>query len=288
MAQRPYWRGTVRVSLVSFTVEIYPAISGTEHIHLNQLHKDCGQRIRQPPTCPVHGKVARVDIVKGYEFASDRYVIVEASEIAAIKLRSEKTIEITGFVPDDTVDEVFLDSTYYMTPAGNLAQEPFQVIQAAMAKTRVAGLGLFTHAGHERPVLLRPKGRGFTLTTLHSGAEVRPANQYFEDLAAGAPKGEHLKLAETLIKGMASKFEPASFKDRYQEALRLLVESKVKGEKPVIVQEQEITPHIDFIAALKESLGRHVTPNVTRVRPGMRKPAAKSVRGNQSQKRKKA
>src|SRR5438105_404162 len=144
---RPYWRGNVRVSLVSFGVEIYSAVSGTARVQLNQLHKDCGQRIKMPTTCPVHGQVERTEIIKGYEFEKGRYVPVEAEEIAAIKLKSEKTVEITSFVPDNAVDDLYLESTYYVGPDNVMSQEPFRVFRQALAKGKMAGIGAWAHGG---------------------------------------------------------------------------------------------------------------------------------------------
>jgi DNA end-binding protein Ku len=147
MAPRAYWTGNLKISLVNFGVRLYSAVSESEKIRLNQLHKDCNSRIKMPTTCPVHGQVDRSEIVKGYEFEKDKYVIVEQEELDKIKLRSEKTIELTKFVPADSVQDVYLDSTYYMAPDGPVAEEPFRVVREALEKTETAGIGKLMISG---------------------------------------------------------------------------------------------------------------------------------------------
>ena len=278
MGLRPYWSGNLRVSLVTFGVKMFSAVSGSARIQLNQIHEPCGNRIKQPPTCPEHGIVERREIIKGYEFESGRYVIIEKNELEAIKLASEKTIEIASFVPEGSVDDLYLDATYFVAPDGPLAQEPFKVIREALVRTKTAGIGRFTHGGREHAVLLRPREAGFTLTTLHTVGEVKIAEAHFEEITPGAVNPEHLKLAESLIKGLAGEFEPTEFRDRYQDALVALVQAKIAGQKPVVIHEEDIPPTLDFIGALKRSLGEEGSPSVKRVRPGSKKPAARSER----------
>jgi DNA end-binding protein Ku len=132
MAPRAYWTGHIKVSLVSFPVRIYNVVSEAERVRLNQVHKGCNQRIKMPTTCPVHGQVERSEIAKAYEFEKDKYVVIEPEELEKIKLRSEKTIELTEFVPYDGSQEVYYDSDYYVAPDGPLAVQPFRVIGEAL------------------------------------------------------------------------------------------------------------------------------------------------------------
>jgi DNA end-binding protein Ku len=122
-------------------VRLYNAVSEAEKIRLNQLHKGCNSRIKMPTTCPIHGQVERSEIIKGYEFEKDKYVAIEQDELDKIKLRSEKTIELTKFVPADSIRDVYLDSAYYMAPDGPVAEEPFRVVREALEKTGTAGIG---------------------------------------------------------------------------------------------------------------------------------------------------
>jgi DNA end-binding protein Ku len=192
-----------------------------------------------PTTCPVHGQVDRSEIVKAYEVEKDRYVVIEQDELDRIKLRSEKTIELEKFVPVNDVDEVYVDSTYYVAPDGPMAQEPFRIFQHALEKTGMGGLGKLTVAARERPVLLRSSGKGFILNTLHAANEVRGSEPYFADITEGEVRKEYMDLAVSLIKNNATDFDPAEFKDRYQDALLELVKSKIAGQDPVVVQEDD-------------------------------------------------
>jgi DNA end-binding protein Ku len=208
-----------------------------------------------PTTCPIHGQVDRSEIVKGYEFEKERYVVVEQEELDKIKLRSEKTIELTKFVPADSVRDVYLDSTYYVAPDGPVAEEAFRVVREALDKTGTAGIGKLTISGRERPVLLRAADKGFALSTLHAANEVRDASPYFEEMKPnGTVNKEHMQLATMLIKEKMGKFDPSEFRDSYQDALLELVKSKIAGQEPVIVQEEELPATFNFAEALKQSL----------------------------------
>jgi DNA end-binding protein Ku len=292
MAPRAYWTGNLKISLVTFGVRLYNAVTEAEKIRLNQLHKDCNSRIKMPTTCPIHGQVDRSEIVKGYEFEKDKYVVIEQDELEKIKLRSEKTIELTKFVPADKVQDVYLDSTYYVAPDGPVAEEPFRVVREALEKTGTAGIGKLTISGRERPVLIRPGDKGFTLNTLYAANEVREASSYFEEIKSGAVNKEYMQLATTLIKGKLGEFDPSEFHDTYQDALVELVKSKIAGDAPVIVQEEELPATFNFAEALKQSLenvGKPAASKAPGPKPaaGAKKPPAKSEPGKK-QKRKQA
>jgi len=277
MAPRAYWTGNVKISLVSFGVRLYNAVSEAEKVRLNQVHKGCNSRIKMPTTCPIHGQVERSDIAKAYEFEKDKYVVIEQEELDKIKIRSEKTIDVVEFVPADSVQDVYLDSAYYMAPDGPIAEEPFRVFRDAMAHTHTAGIGKLTIAGRERPILLRPGPKGFTVNTLHSAGEVRDSAPYFEEIKEGSVNKEYMQLATGLIKSKLGKFNPSEFHDAYQDALVELVKSKVAGQTPVIIQEEELPATFNFAEALKQSLegvGRAAAEPAAKT--GAKKPPAKS------------
>jgi len=283
MALRAYWTGNLKISLVTFGVRLFNAVTESEKVRLNQLHKGCNARIKMPTTCPIHGQVDRSDIVKGYEFEKDKYVVVEQEELEKVKLRSEKTIELTKFVPADSVRDVYLDGTYYMAPDGPVAEEPFRVVREALEMTQTAGLGKLTISGRERPILLRPGDKGFTLNTLHAANEVRDCAPYFEEIKTAAINKEYMQLATTLIKGKLGEFDPSEFHDTYQDALVELVKSKVAGQAPVIVQEEELPTTFNFADALKQSLenvGRPPAEGKSEAKPAKaaaaKKPPARS------------
>jgi DNA end-binding protein Ku len=272
MALRAYWTGNVKISLVSFGVRLYNAVSEAEKVRLNQVHKGCNSRIKMPTSCPIHGQVERSDIAKAYEFEKDKYVVIEQEELEKIKLRSEKTIELSSFVSADSVQDVYLDSCYYMAPDGPVAEEPFRVFREAMQKANVAGIGKLTIAGRERPVLLRPGEKGFTLNTLHAANEVRAADPYFEEIKDGQVNKEYMQLASTLIKGKMAEFDPSEFHDTYQDALVELVKSKVAGQKPIIIQEDDLPATFNFAEALRQSLDGAAASETRK--PAASKPAA--------------
>jgi DNA end-binding protein Ku len=282
MAPRAYWTGNLKVSLVSFGVRLYNAVSEAEKVRLNQVHKGCNVRIKMPTTCPVHGQVDRSEIAKAYEFEKDKYVVIEQEELDKIKLRSEKTIELTKFVPAGSVRDVYLDSPYYVAPDGPLAEEAFRVVREAMQKTDTAGIGKLTISGRERPVLLRPGEKGFTLNTLHAANEVRDAAPYFDEIKDCVANKEHMQLATTLIQGKLGEFDPSEFRDTYQDALVELVKSKVAGQEPVIIQEEELPSTFNFAEALQRSLEAVGTDAVatngkgSKPAAGAKKPAARS------------
>jgi DNA end-binding protein Ku len=297
MAPRAYWTGNLKISLVTFGVRLYNAVSEAEKVRLNQLHKGCNSRIKMPTTCPIHGQVERSEIIKGYEFEKDKYVVIEQEELDKIKLRSEKTIELTKFVPADSIQDVYLDSSYYMAPDGPVAEEPFRIVREALEKTGTAGIGKLTISGRERPILLRPGQKGFTLNTLHAANEVKDAAPYFEEVKDGATiNKEYMQLATTLIKGKLGEFDPSEFHDTYQDALVELVKSKIAGQAPVIVQEEELPATFNFAEALKQSLegvGKPAAASkpaaAAKPAAGAKKPPAKSEpAAGKKQKRKQA
>jgi DNA end-binding protein Ku len=267
MAPRAYWTGNIKISLVTFGVRLYNAVSEAEKVRLNQVHKGCNQRIKMPTTCPIHGQVERSEIAKAYEFEKDKYIVIDQEELEKIKIRSEKTIELQKFVPMDSVEEVYFDSTYYVAPDGPVSEEPFRVFRLALEQTGTAGIGKLTIAGRERPILLRPGGKGLSLNTLHTASEVRDAAPYFEEIKSEAANKDYMQLATSLIKGKLGEFDPAEFHDSYQDALVELIKSKIAGKAPVIIQEEELPQTFNFAEALRQSLE-------TVGRPASSKPAA--------------
>jgi DNA end-binding protein Ku len=274
MAPRAYWTGNVKISLVSFGVRLYNVVSEAEKVRLNQVHKGCNQRIKMPTTCPVHGQVDRSEITKAYEFEKEKYVVMEQEELDKIKIRSEKTIELSKFVPLDAVEEVYLDSTFYVAPDGPLAEEAFRVFRQALEQTGTAGIGKLTIAGRERPVLLRAGGKGLSLSTLHAANEVRDSEPYFDEIKEAPVNKEYMQLATTLIKNKLGEFDPSEFHDTYQDALVELIKSKIAGQTPVIIQEEELPATFNFAEALRQSLDAVGRPAETTKPVTVRKPAA--------------
>jgi DNA end-binding protein Ku len=278
MPPRPIWKGHLRVSLVSFGVRLHNATSTTSRIAFNQLHKDCNNRLKQKMVCPVHGEVERSEIVKGYEYEEGKYVIVEAQELEKLEAASSKTIDIDQFADAEEVDAVYLDAPYYVAPDGPVGEAAFRIVRDAMKKAKKVGIGRMVLHGAEHVISLQPFDKGFRLFKLRAASEVRAADEYFEEIAAGAADKTQLKLAEDLVATMTAPFQAKDLKDRYQEALRDLIEAKIAGKQPAIVQEAQVSETYNFMDALKRSVEQAEKAGRAKPAPGKKKPAAKSVK----------
>ena len=259
MAARPYWKGQIRLALVSIPVEIYSATRSGATVAFNQIHEPSGKRIKYEKVVPGIGAVEPEDIVKGYEYSKGHYVLLEDDELEAVKLESKKTLELTQFVDAHEIDPLYYERPYYVVPADDLAEEAFVVLREALRDTKKVGLGQLAMRGREYVVSLKPCGRGILLETLRYADEVVKAQGYFRDIADARPDAEMLELAEALIDKKASKFDPARFHDRYVDALKELIEKKRKLKGARIETEEEKPAKrgsnvIDLMAALKQSI----------------------------------
>ncbi|SRR5271165_1543364 len=304
MALRASWSGYLKLSLVTIPVRMYNAISSTSRVSLSQLHKNCQHRVRQQLICPEHGKLEREDIVKGYEYEKDKYVVIDESDLQKIKLETNKTIDLIQFVKADEVDPMFFDKSYYMTPDGPMAEDAFRVVREAMRKANKMAIGRVVMLGKEHLIALRVQDKGFTLSTLHYASEIRQAAPYFEEIRNGEVDKDQLALATLLVENNTAAFDPGQFTDRYEEALLEVIKAKIAGSEPVVVQQVEAGKIIDLMSALKQSLAQTKpqkavkkpvigTPPVSAGEPAQRlkvkKPRAGSVRTiAQSQRKMKA
>jgi DNA end-binding protein Ku len=255
MAARPSWKGYLKLSLVSCPVQLYPATTSTEKISFNLLHKDTLNRVRMVPTDPELGPVERADLVKGYPVDKDRYIVVEDDELAALQIESSKTIEVEGFVESKAIGPLWLDAPYYVAPDGAVAAEAFFVIREAMARSGKTGLARVTIGSRERLVAMTACEGGIALFTLREAREVRKPSDVFGDLEAPPIPGEMLDLALEIVKRKAVAFDPATYEDRYQKALRELIQAKLEGATPVQAKAApEPGKVINIMDALKKSL----------------------------------
>jgi len=255
MAARPTWRGYLKISLVNIPVKVFPATDTGATLSFNQLHAECQTRIQQKRWCPhCEREVPNTDIVKGYEFDRGRYVTVTDDELKSLQIESSKIIDLDRFVGRDEVDPVYLDTSYYVYPDGKLAAETFRVIGEAMARKNKVGLGRVTISSRERPVLVEPRGAGLVMSTVRSTDEVRPAE--FEAPAKDGIDSDMVAIAESIIERRSGAFDPASFRDRYQDALRELVAEKTKGQVMAPREVAEPPKVINLMDALKRSLAQ--------------------------------
>ncbi|HYG29058.1 MAG TPA: Ku protein [Allosphingosinicella sp.] len=259
MAARAYWKGQIRLALVSIPVEIFSATKSGATIAFNQIHEPTGKRIKYEKVVPGVGPVDPEEIVKGFQYEKGSYVLLNDEELEAVKLESKKTLELTQFVDYDEIDVLYYEKPYYVVPADDLAEEAFIVLREALRRTRKVGVGQLALRGREYLVSVKPCGRGLVLETLRYADEVNKAQNYFRDIADHKPDEDLLDLAETLIEKKTAEFDPAKFHDRYIEALEELIERKRKG-KTIHTEEEEApakgTNVIDLMAALKRSIER--------------------------------
>lgn len=275
MAPRASWRGHLKLSLVSCPVRLYTATSKADQIAFNLLHKDTKNRIQMKPHDPELGVVDRADLVKGYEFEKDQYIVVTKEEFDEIQIESSKTLSIEQFVDASEVDPRYLDSLYYLAPDGPVAEETFRVLHYAMRAQKKAAIARVVLSGRERLVIMSVLDRGLAVTTLRTAREVRDHSAYFDEIGDEEPDQEMLGLAEMLIEQNAGHFEPSGFEDRYQQALLEVVKAKIKGSKPIIAKSPERGKVINLMDALKKSLeeGESKPPAKSKSRAKPRKTA---------------
>jgi DNA end-binding protein Ku len=276
MAARAYWKGQIRLALVSIPVEIFSATKSGATIAFNQIHEPTGKRIKYEKVVPGVGPVDPDEIVKGYQYEKDSYVLLNDEELEAVKLESKKTLELTQFVDYDDIDVLYYEKPYFVVPADDLAEEAFIVLREALRRTRKVGIGQLALRGREYLVSVKPCGRGLVLETLRYADEVNKARDYFRDIADGKPDEELLDLAETLIERKTAEFDPSKFHDRYIEALQDLIEQKRKGK--TLHAEEDAAPAkgtnvIDLMAALKRSIEKPGDAG-SKASTGAKKPAA--------------
>ena len=291
MAARPYWRGQIRLALVSIPVEIYSATKSGATVAFNQIHEPSGKRIKYEKVVPGIGPVDVDEIVKGFEYAKGEYVLLDQDEIEGVKLESKKTLELTQFVDTTDIDMIYFEKPYYVVPADDLAEEAFIVLREALRRTNKIGLGQLAMRGREYVVSIKPCGRGMVMETLRYADEVNKAASYFRDIGNTSPDEELLDLATTLIEKKTGRFDASEFHDRYVDALKELIERKKKGKTLNIeTDESSADPRgsnvVDLMAALKKSLGSGkalATGGVSK--PAAKKPAASPTKKKASAKK---
>lgn len=259
MASRPSWRGHLKLSLVTCPVALYTAVNPAGDVHFHLVNPKTNNRVRMVATDPDTGPVDRKDLVKGFEVAEDKYVLVSPEELESVKLESTKTIDIERFLPADEIDRTYWDHPYFLAPDGDLAQEAFAVIRDAMAGAGRIALGRAVISTRERLLAVEPSGKGMMAWTLRSKDEVKSADAIFGDIETKKPDKEMVEVAERIIEQKEAPFDPSKFTDRYEDALKALIETKRKGHKVEEVEQPEDTNVIDLMAALRSSLGKKVT-----------------------------
>jgi len=270
---RPYWKGYLKLALVSCPIALYTACSTSERITFRQINKVTGNRLRQQLIDEETGEpIAPEQKGRGYEIAKGRYLAIDDAELEAIAIESTHVVEIDHFVPRTEIDQRFLDTPYYVMPHEPFGQEAFAVIREAMRVRGLVALGRLVLAKRERVIALEPHGKGLLGTSLRYPYEVRDATECFADLPDRSPAAELLSLAERILDSKVGRFEPTAFRDRYEEALLAHLKAKQDGvavPKPSFAVPQRV---INLMETLRRSLAEQ-KPSAAKASPGLRKRA---------------
>jgi Ku protein len=285
MTPRAYWKGSLKLSLVSCPVVLYPASTTVEKTRFHMINKETGNRLKQQMVDSETGDVVESDQKgRGYELSKGEYVEVEKEELEAVQVESNHTIDIDSFVPRDEIDKRYLNNPYYIAPDGKAGVDAFAVIRDAMKdKDRVA-LARIVLSNREHVMAIEPLGKGLLGTTLRYPYELRDADDYFDDIKNPKISKDMIELASHILDSKAAHFDPSKFKDEYENALKTLVKRKAAG-KPVKAVEREEQPDnvINLMDALRQSLkgkapAKRASPSSSRTSPRTSRPAKKAHR----------
>jgi len=284
MVARAYWKGSLKLSLVSCPVLLYPASTSADKTRFHMINKETGNRLKQQMVDSETGDVVEGDQKgRGYELKKGEYVEIEKDELDAVQIESNHTIDIDSFVPSDEIDKRYLNHPYYIVPDGKAGVDAFAVIRDAMKDQERVALARIVLTNREHIIAIEPRGKGLLGTTLRYPYELRDEDDYFDDIKNPKISKDMIELAGHILKTKAAHFDPSKFKDEYENALKALVKRKAAG-KPIKAAERAETPDnvISLMDALKQSLkGKASAKRGTHAparRAGQRRPAKKAHR----------
>ena len=255
MAPRANWKGFLPLSLVTCPVALYPATSDSEKIHLKQLNKKTGHRIKYLKVDADTGKeVSSDEIIKGYKVDTDTYVEVSNNELENIALESTRTIDIDEFVPKSEIDPRYLIRPYYLVPDGKVGHDAFAVIRETIRNMDMVGVGRVVLTSREHIIGLEPLGKGLMGTLIRYPYEVRDENEYFDGIKDVKVTKDMLDLAKHIVTQKKAHFEPEKFEDHYEEALSELINAKRRGKAIAHKPRPRGENVVDLMDALKKSL----------------------------------
>ncbi len=252
---RSIWKGHIRFSLVTIPIAIYNAIETSETISFKQLHREDKGLIGYDKKCKKCNKIVKnEDILKGYQYEPDQFVVIEPEDLTKLKLKSTKVIEIEGFVDSSEVPATLYDTPYYAGPDGDIAAKTFALLIATLKDSGKMGIGKVVIRDRESVVLLAPEKNGLLLYKLRYPNEVRKITEVPKLDGTTADK-QQLKLARTLVDSMVKPFSEieSKLKDTYKDAVKELIKAKIEG-KEVVTMEEEEKPVVDIMTALKQSI----------------------------------
>ena len=271
MAPRAYWKGFLRLSLVSCPIALYPATSEREKIRFHQLNKETGNRVRYLKIDAETGdELDKEQIVKGYELSKGDYIQVDPEELEAVSIESKRMIEIDEFVPRKEIDELYFANPYYIVPDGDVGTQAFAVIRDAIEQEGMVALGRVVFTSREHVIALEARGKGIMGVTLRYPYEVRDEKDFFDDIPSEKVTKDMLDLASHIVKTKTGHFNPKKFEDRYEDSLKELLRKKEKGEKIEAPRERESGKVINLMDALRRSAKGEQAARGSRVRNSRR------------------
>ncbi|MYZ48280.1 Ku protein [Propylenella binzhouense] len=259
-AARPIWKGHLRLSLVSIPVELYTATKSTAKISFRQIHEPSGKPVKYEKVVPGVGPVDTDEILKGFEYEKGHYVLLSDEDIDDVRLETRKTLELTQFVGACEIEPLYFDKPYFVVPQDELAEDAFRVVRDALKESQKVGLGQLALRGKEYLAAIKPCGTGLLLETLHYEEEIRKADSFFSAISGAKADDDLLAVARQLIERKTAPFDAAAFKDNYTNALRALIDERLKRKGGKVATAPEAEPVrtggnvIDLMAALKQSL----------------------------------
>jgi DNA end-binding protein Ku len=285
VALRAYWKGYLKLSLVSCPIALFPATSEREKISFHQLNKKPGNRIKyRKVDVDTGGEVEPQDIIKGYEVSKGDYLELAPEELEAVALDSTRTIDIDGFVPRSEIDELYMRDPYYLIPDGDVGQEAFAVIRDAIKKEGMVALGRVVFTSREHVIMLEARGKGLMGMTLRYPYEVRKEEDYFDELPDQKVSKDMLDLAKHIVDTKAGHFQPEKFEDHYEQALKDLLKRKQEGKPIERPKDHKPSNVVNLMDALRKSVeaegggGRKSARSTTAPRRAPKKAGRSSAR----------
>jgi len=258
MAQRPIWRGHLRLALVSCPVALYNAKHDRGAIRFNMINPETGNRIKMLTVDADTGnEVQRRDLVKGYEFRKNEYLLLSDEDFDSVKVESSSVMTIEKFVESGSIDPIYYNASYYLAPDGSAGRDVYAVLREAIAESGRIALSRIVIGQRERTIALRPTDGGLVAHTLDEQRDINDAKAVFEDAAEAKTDPEMVQLARQLIDRQTTRYDPSDIEDRYETRLRAMIDAKLKGEGIEVGEtaEPDRSNVVDLMAALKKSLG---------------------------------
>jgi len=254
---RTIWNGSINFGLVNIPIGLAVA-QQRKDTAFRTLHRECGTPIKQKRYCPFHERDVEADeLVKGWEFTKNQFVVVEESDLEAVAVQRSQSVDIIRFVPISQVDPIYFDRTYYLAPAGPDAQRrPYVLLLRAMQEADMAAVGKFVLWGKENLCLIRPLGESLVLETLFFAEDIRPRKEIDEAVDETEVKDPELAMARQLVDSLVGDFDPKDYENEYRNDLRAMLEAKLEGKEIALPEPVKTAPVVDLMQALKQSVAQ--------------------------------